>query len=250
MTYVLPEDENRSLEISSQPGQRVQGDRRRVPTGPMDAFRLSGRRQRVRRGAEREGPFFADRFDAFTLALIVSLLALTIVDGVLTIELLELNSEEFNPVMDHLLTWGHTAFFLGKYVLTAAGIPLLVVYKNHRMFGTWFRVGYLLPVFVAMYVTLVSYQVALLGEGDLRREAHSVAAALEPGQPSGKPAPNPNPEIIRDIHSPCRDCGPGIADRLLRRQFPQRLRISVTPGYEPDPTAISMSPVPDVDPRP
>ena len=129
----------------------------------MDAFRLWGRRQRVRRGAEREGPFFTDRYDALTLGLIVAVLVLCIVDGVLTIELLDLNSEEANPVMGLLLARGHLPFLVGKYAMTAAGLPFLVVYKNWPFFGTRFRAGFLLPVFLGLYLGLVAYQVHLLG---------------------------------------------------------------------------------------
>ena len=45
--------------------------------------------------------------------------------------------------MAHLLGRGHHAFLAGKYILTAAGLPFLVVFKNYRLFGTRFRVGYL-----------------------------------------------------------------------------------------------------------
>ena len=107
----------------------------------MDAFRLSGRRQRVRRGAEREGPFFTDRFDALILGFIVAVLVLCIVDGVLTIELLDVNSEEANPVMKFLLDRGHLPFLVGKYAITAAGLPFLAVYKNWPLFGTRFAPG-------------------------------------------------------------------------------------------------------------
>ncbi len=163
MTYVLPENHDRGLDVSSQPGQRGAGDRRRVPTRPMDAFRGSARRQRVRRGAEREGLFFTDRHDALTLAFIVAVLGLCIVDGVLTIELLELNGEEANPVMRFLLDRGHLPFLVGKYVMTAAGLPFLVVYKNWPFFGTRFRAGFLLPVFLGLYLALIAYQVHLFG---------------------------------------------------------------------------------------
>ena len=163
MTCVFPENHDRSFGDSSQPGRRGPTDRRQVPTGPMDAFRLSGRRQRVRRGAEREGPFFTDRFDALTLGFIVSVLVLCIVDGVLTIELLDVNSVEANPVMKFLLDRGHLPFLVGKYALTAVGLPFLVVYKNWPLFGTRFRAGFLLPVFLGLYLGLVAYQVHLLG---------------------------------------------------------------------------------------
>jgi len=111
---------------------------------------------------ERRGVYFVDRYDAMTLAMIVSLLTLTIADGVLTIELLDANSGEFNPFMAHLLLQGHNVFLLGKYILTAVGLPFLVAYKNYPMFGTRFRAGFVLPVFVGLYIVLVFYQWKLL----------------------------------------------------------------------------------------
>lgn len=143
-------------------GQRRQADRRRWPTSPWDALRLWGRRTRVRRREERRGAFFVDQFDAPTLAFTVAVLVLSLVDGVLTILLLDLNSEEANPLMRLLLQRGKCEFLLGKYVLTAAGLPFLVVFKNWPLFGSWFRVGYLLPILAAMYLILLAYQLHLL----------------------------------------------------------------------------------------
>jgi hypothetical protein len=47
-------------------------------------------------------------------------------------------------------------------VMTAAGIPFLVLYKNHPMFGSRFRVGYLFPLFLGLYLVLLCYQWVLL----------------------------------------------------------------------------------------
>jgi len=159
--HVLPS----IMKDSPTEGQRSPTDRRRRPTSPLDVFRIGGRRAKVRRREERHGAFFVEWFDAITLAMIVTLLSLTIADGVLTIELVDTNSEEVNPLMEHLLTRGHLTFLLGKYVLTAVGLPLIVVYKNYPFFGTRFRVGFLLPVFIGLYVALVSYQWMLLQAG-------------------------------------------------------------------------------------
>ena len=145
--------------------RRNSSDRRQQATSPLDALRLRGRRAWPRRKEERQGSFFVDRFDALTLAVIVTLLMLTIADGVLTIELLDINSEEMNPLMARLLLQGHQAFLLGKYVLTAFGLPFIVVYKNYPMFGTRFRIGFLLPIFVGLYVVLIFYQARLLRVG-------------------------------------------------------------------------------------
>jgi hypothetical protein len=146
-------------------GARNMTDRRRRPTGPVDAFRSMGRRIGVRRGADRRVSHFLDQFDVFTLAVIVAVLGLTLVDGVLTIELLDTNSEECNPLMGHLLTRGQTVFFVAKYLLTATGLTFFLVYKNYRMFGTRFRVGFMSPIVLALYLALVAYQVSLLRIG-------------------------------------------------------------------------------------
>jgi hypothetical protein len=146
-------------------GVRQQSDRRRRPTSPRDALRPDGRRSQPRRTEERQGVYFVDRFKAGTLALIVVLLGLTIIDGVLTLELIDLNSEEANPIMAHLLTRGDRAFLMGKYIMTAAGLPFLVVYQHYPLFGSRFRVGWLLPAFIALYLILLFHQWTLLQIG-------------------------------------------------------------------------------------
>jgi hypothetical protein len=101
------------------------------------------------------------------MVLVIALLSLTIVDGVLTLELIHLNSEEANPVMAGLLEQSEFAFLMGKYVLTAAGLPFLVVYQQYPLCGTRFRVGWLLPVFVGLYLVLLFHQCTLLRMGGL-----------------------------------------------------------------------------------
>jgi hypothetical protein len=100
-----------------------------------------------------------------TLAMVVALLGLTILDGIFTLELLDMNSEEANPLMEHLLTRGQTAFLLGKYILTAAGLPVIVVYQHYPLFGTRFRTGWLLHVFIGLYLVLLSHQWTLFQAG-------------------------------------------------------------------------------------
>jgi hypothetical protein len=150
--------------------QRQQGDRRRRPTSPRDALNPFGRRSWPRRAEERRDVFFVDRFHATTLAMVVALLCLTLLDGILTLELLDLNSEEANPFMAQLLTRGPIAFLVGKYTLTAAGLPFLVVYQHHRIFGGRFRVGWLVPLFIGLYLALLYHQWTLLDAGPSRTE--------------------------------------------------------------------------------
>ncbi len=92
-------------------------------------------------------------------ALVVSLLLLTIADGLLTLLLIDSHREEYNPVMAYLIKMDGFWFILGKYALTAACVPALVIWKNHRLFGTPFKVKYLIPLFVALYTALTTAQV-------------------------------------------------------------------------------------------
>ncbi len=147
---------------SSTLAQRQASDRRQAPTRWWAALHHGGRRLRLRRTAEHRTHYYVDRFPSVTFLFIVLLLVFTIVDGVMTLYLLGADCEEANPVMAWLLSRGMGTFLLGKYILTVVGLPVLLVFKNFYMFGTRFRVGYLIPVFVVLYAALLGYQYCLL----------------------------------------------------------------------------------------
>lgn len=175
---------------------------------PWDSLRLDGRRRQPRREGERRGPYFVDRFHPVMLAMIVALLGLTLLDGVLTLELIELNSEEANPIMAHLISRGSLAFLMGKYVMTAAGLPFLVVYQHYPMFRTRFRVGWLLPIFIGLYFVLLFHQWNLFRIGrpeamperrpiESRREAGHRARSSRPTSPAPRTPESWSPASAR-----------------------------------------------------
>jgi hypothetical protein len=114
-----------------------------------------------RRRPEHRRAYFVDRFPSITFIFVILLLLFTIADGVLTLHLVGANCEEMNPVMESLLKRGMGTFLLGKYALTVIGLPVLLIFKNHYLFSTRFRVGYLIPLFVVLYAALLAYQVYL-----------------------------------------------------------------------------------------
>jgi Domain of unknown function (DUF5658) len=136
--------------------RRTAPDRRETPTSVWDATFFRGERRHVRRACDRLGRQIVDRFSLAMFLPILVLLACALVDGFLTLELIEAGYHEANPVMHVLLARGPVHFLIGKYVLAAAGLPLLV------LFGTHSRVRYLVPIFAALYVLLITYQVILL----------------------------------------------------------------------------------------
>ncbi len=146
----------------SREDRRCLPERRQQPTSAWDTLWGQGSRMWLRRASERGMPHFVDRFSPLTLACVLALLSLSIADAWITIELVDSGCSEINPLMARLLDWGVVPFLAIKYVLTAAGLPILLLYKNYYLFGTRLRVVYLIPTFVAMYVALLAYQAMLL----------------------------------------------------------------------------------------
>lgn len=148
-------------EVNLDPGPRP--DRRR-PTRPWDSFHPPARRAHHRRAEERDGTRcrFVDRYGMMARLQSILLLVLTLLDGALTVMLIDSPRQEANPLMAFALRRSELAFFATKYAITAACIPFLLIFRDYRMFGSRFRVGFLLPLFVTLYVMLLTCQVAAI----------------------------------------------------------------------------------------
>jgi hypothetical protein len=157
--------ENGTIPLSaSETDRRAQSDRREKPTSPWAAFPPAGYRMRNRRVEEHRQPYFTDRFSPLIFLGILMLIAATFVDAGLTVYVLRGGGSEVNPLMDRLLSHSIEAFVIGKYLLTVVGLPVLLIFRNHYLFGTQLRVGHLIPVSVALYAVLIGYQVILIDQ--------------------------------------------------------------------------------------
>jgi hypothetical protein len=155
-------------------------DRRRRPTRPWDILFTPGRRLYHRRAEDALRHPVLDRHGHRLRILCLAMLVLTLIDGALTLLLIESGAEEANPLMAHLLRHhGALGFLMGKYVLTAVCLPPLIVWKNHRMFRSCFRVKYLFPLFVGAYLVLTAFQLWALywPGGPIQRSRQYQAAA-------------------------------------------------------------------------
>ena len=166
--------------------QRTPSDRRQTPTCAWDAFPPAGQRMTARRASEHGRPYFVDRFSSGMFIVILMLIIASIVDAILTIQLLDAGAKEVNPLMDRLLDHGILPFLFGKYVLTVVGLPLLLIFKNHHLFGTPVRVGYLIPMAVVLYLVLIGYQLVLMHKYVGPQRVIPVAASSTSG-PGSKP---------------------------------------------------------------
>jgi hypothetical protein len=139
--------------------RRENTDRRQRPTRIWGAFPPAGMRMRARRCEEHARPYFVDRFATAWLVLVVFLIGLSMADAVLTICLVERGAAEINPLLSHYLHHSVFSFLAVKFILTAGGLPVLLLFGNWYVLGL--RTKYLIPLFVALYVVLVVYQLWL-----------------------------------------------------------------------------------------
>ena len=94
------------------------------------------------------------RYETRYLILILSILLLCILDAHFTMNILQMGGIEMNPIMSVLLEENVGLMLVMKYVITASGLILLLVYKNFRIFGR-IRVSSLIYMVFGLYVVLV-----------------------------------------------------------------------------------------------
>lgn len=114
--------------------ERRQGtDRRLRPTSPLTRLFRPGQRRSVRR-VQEQGNAYVDVFEeSWLLAVAISTVILSILDGYLTLIHLQNGGRELNPFVDILIGWGWTPFIAIKSALSALCVGFLVMHKNFYM---------------------------------------------------------------------------------------------------------------------
>lgn len=82
----------------------------------------------------KDGIMVKDR-DPRTLAKILFVLLLSILDGYFTLYLLSHGAAEINPIMAFFVQFGKWPFFAAKYLLTAFSVVVLLLPDHLRLFG-------------------------------------------------------------------------------------------------------------------
>jgi hypothetical protein len=131
-------------------------DRRSTPTKPFSRYSLRGRRMRARR-AEESKNFFVDRYGLHYFIMIVMILMLCILDAYFTLKIIRYGGNEVNPLMAVAIDHTPGITMIIKYLMTAGGIIIILVYKNFMFFGK-IRTAYFIYVVFLIYVILVSYE--------------------------------------------------------------------------------------------
>jgi len=133
---------------------REYSDRRQTPTPVLSRYSLwGGRRRLVRRSEDKKKHLFVDLYSARLLIAIVLLMCLSSLDAFLTLELIERGKVvEANPIMAYFLNIGIMPFTAIKFVVTAASLLVLCVFKNVPAT----RIS--LPLAIKLYMVVIAYE--------------------------------------------------------------------------------------------
>ena len=92
---------------------------------------------------------------------IFTILILTLVDGTMTIFLIEKGAWEANPLMRYALSRGHEFFFILKYFLTASGLLFLLLNGTRRVFKDRIIIEDIVAILIIFYEGLIIYQISI-----------------------------------------------------------------------------------------
>ena len=137
-------------------------DRRHRQLGILSKYWFTGRRAGGRREEDKQRTYRIDRHSSRTLAVILLIVILSIIDAVLTLHLVDHGATELNPVMNYYLGHGPLAFFWVKYMLTSAALIIVLTNKTAHLFNTRFQVKILFVVFLVPFVLVIQWEVYLL----------------------------------------------------------------------------------------
>ena len=142
--------------------ERRSGQERRQGQIRFEKFLLfGGNRHMVRRADDRERIILLDRYEPSLLFSVLTILCLSLVDGTLTLLLVEKGATELNPVMQYYLALGPKSFLLAKYGITALALFILVVL--HTITSRGHPIGnYLLPFCKLTFGSVIIWELFLL----------------------------------------------------------------------------------------
>jgi len=140
--------------------KRQSADRRLASTPPpFGRYALGGRRENARRKDE-DSDYYVDRYKSRYLLIIIGIVILCLLDGFLTLGLIQRGGFEYNPIMFSLIQQNLTLFLVVKICMTSFGLIFLLIHMNFRFFGR-VRSNYLIYTILSLYLILIIYELYL-----------------------------------------------------------------------------------------
>jgi hypothetical protein len=102
------------------------------------------------------------RHGSKTFAAVMTIVLLSVLDAYLTLHLVNRGAEELNPIMAYYLEQGPLTFFAVKYLLTWAGLTVILGLKETRFFGSRIRSKSLLWLFMIALALVVQWELVMI----------------------------------------------------------------------------------------
>lgn len=141
------------------PERRRSKERRRSLPYFSSRYWTGGRRVGGRRVEDTTN--YVDRYEPGLVSSAVAILLLSCLDAVLTLVLITRGATEINIAMAKLISIDVNSFLYTKILITAIGVIILIMHKNHYYFRL-VRVKTFVHLFLVFYIILVGYEIVLL----------------------------------------------------------------------------------------
>ena len=141
--------------------RRSRRDRRSKRWPGIKYFLFGGHRKSTRRGGDHKEFIYVDQYHPWLLVAILLVVILSISDGLFTLHLIGRGAYEVNPVMAWFLNLGTWPFMIAKFLFTCSAILIMLVFHNVYFHPLRLKVKILIPIFAAVFVGVISWQVFL-----------------------------------------------------------------------------------------
>ncbi len=136
--------------------KRIQRDRRREPTPAWSWYTFFGLRRRFRRSSDQVQGGYIDRVSPALFLVLILILALNIIDSVLTMMILDLGGKEYNPFVSSVMDLHGDQFWVWKFGIVSVSLILLWLHRGYRLFRK------IIISIGSFYLFVVLYQIFLI----------------------------------------------------------------------------------------
>jgi hypothetical protein len=142
--------------------RRANQDRRQNHIPFYKLFLFKGKRQAIQRAEDCKQITVLDKYHPNLLIFVLIVLALSLLDAVLTLILLDKGAVELNPVMQYYINLGPEIFVMVKYGLTALALMIMVVLN--AIISARYRIvsSLMFPFCVFAFGTVIIWELYLL----------------------------------------------------------------------------------------
>jgi len=137
-------------------------DRRTAPRLKIRSWHRGGTREIIRRRADRNTIYIADRYSQSVFGAIILILFFSVLDAMLTLYLIGHDATELNPIMAYYLNVGPYAFLLVKYLLTSVAVIILLLCQNAFLRIMRIHAHSLFYVIIAAFMMVVVWELFLI----------------------------------------------------------------------------------------